>query len=75
MKHAKHVSTPSTRAGQARKAREHQARRLAASDLEHVKDLKNNPTHSFTWKGLLLASLNKCIRQNMKGSIIALERP
>ena len=42
---------------------------------EPAKILKNNPTHSFTWKVLLPASLIKSIRQNMKTSIVALKRP
>ena len=42
---------------------------------EPAKILKNNPTHSFTWKVLLPASLIKSMRQNMKTSIVALKRP
>ena len=41
---------------------------------EPAKLLKNNPTHSFTWKVILPASLIKSIRQNMKASIVALKR-
>ena len=44
-------------------------------DSEPVKHLKNNPTHSFTWKTLLPASSIRRIRQNMEASIIALKRP
>ena len=43
------------------------------SELEKL--LKNNPTHSFTWKVLLPASSIRRIRQNMEASIIALKRP
>ena len=42
---------------------------------EPAKILKNNPTHSFTWKVLLPASSIRRIRQNMEASIIALKRP
>ena len=41
-------------------------------DSEPAKHLKNNPTHSFTWKVLLPASSIRRIRQNMEASIIAL---
>ena len=44
-------------------------------DSEPAKHLKNNPTHSFTWKVLLPASSIRRIRQNMEASIIALKRP
>ena len=44
-------------------------------DSEPVKHLKNNSTHSFTWKILLPASAIRRIRQNMEASIIALKRP
>ena len=44
-------------------------------DSEPAKYLKNNGTHSFTWKVLLLASSIRRIRQNMEASIIALKRP
>ena len=44
-------------------------------DSEPTKHLKNNPTHSFTWKVLRPASSIRCIRQNMEASIIALEGP
>ena len=37
----------------------------AQKDSEPAKHLKNNPTHSFTWK-VLLASSIRHIRQNMK---------
>ena len=43
------------------------------SELEKL--LKNNPTHSFTWKVLLPASSIRRIRQNMEASTIALKRP
>ena len=38
-------------------------------DSEPAKHLKNNPTHSFTWKVLLPASSIRRIRQNMEASI------
>ena len=44
-------------------------------DSEPAKHLKNNPTHSFTWKVFLSVSSIRHIRQNMKASIIALKRP
>ena len=44
-------------------------------DSETAKHLKNSPTHLFTWKFLLPASLIRCIRQNMVASIIALNLP
>ena len=44
-------------------------------DSELAKHLKNNPTHSFTWKFLVPASSIRCIRQNMEPSIIALKQP
>ena len=44
-------------------------------DSEPAKHLKNNPTHSFTWKVFLSVSSIRRIRQNMKVSIIALKRP
>ena len=44
-------------------------------DSEPAKHLKNNPTHSFTWKVLLPASSIRRIRQNMEASIIALKQP
>ena len=44
-------------------------------DSEPTKHLKNNPTHSFIWKVLLLASSIRRIRQNMEASMIALKRP
>ena len=44
-------------------------------DLEPAKHLKNNPTHSFTWKVLLSVSSISCIRQNMEASLIALKGP
>ena len=44
-------------------------------DSELAKHLKNNPTHSFTWKVLLPASSIRCIRQNMEASMIALKQP
>ena len=40
-------------------------------DLESTKHFKNNPVHSFTGKVPLQASSNKCIRQNMEASNIA----
>ena len=43
-------------------------------DSKSAKHLKNNPTHSFTWKFLPPASSDRRIRQNMKESIIALKR-
>ena len=42
---------------------------------EPVKHLKNNPTHSFTWKVLLPASSIRHIRQNMEASMVALKPP
>ena len=47
----------------------------AQKDSEPAKHLKNNPTHSFTWKVLLPASSITRIRQNMKASIIAPKGP
>ena len=44
-------------------------------DSEPTKHLKNNPTHSFTWKVLLPASSIRRSRQNMEASIIALKVP
>ena len=44
-------------------------------DPEPAKHLKNNPTHSFTWKVLLPVSSIRRIRQNLKASIIAPKRP
>ena len=44
-------------------------------DSEPAKHLKNNPTHSFTWKVLLPASSIRRIRQNMEASMIALKQP
>ena len=44
-------------------------------DSEPAKYLKNNATHSFTWKVLLPASSIRHIRQNMEASIIALKQP
>ena len=43
-------------------------------DLEPSKHLKNNPTHSFIWNVLLLATSIRRIRQNMEASMIALKR-
>ena len=51
---------------------EHEDRQKASESAKH---LKNNPTNLFSWKVLLLASLNTCIRQNMEALIIALKRP
>ena len=44
-------------------------------DSEPAKHLKNNPTHSFTWKALPPASSIRRIRQNMEASMIALKLP
>ena len=44
-------------------------------DSEPANDLKNNATHSFTWKVLLPASSIRRIRHNMEASIIALKWP
>ena len=44
-------------------------------DSEPAKYLKNNPTHSFTWKVLLPTSSMRHIRQNMEASIITLKWP
>ena len=44
-------------------------------DSEPAKHLKNNPTHSFTWKVLVSVSSVRCIRQNTEASIIALKQP
>ena len=44
-------------------------------DSEPAKHLKNNPTHSFTWRVLLSASSIRRIRQNMEASMIALKQP
>ena len=44
-------------------------------NVEPAKHLKNNPTHSFTWKVLLLASSVRCMTQIMEALIIALKRP
>ena len=43
-------------------------------DLEPTKHFKNNPVHSFTGNVLLQASPNKCNRESMKASNIALLR-
>ena len=43
-------------------------------DSEPAKHLKNNPTHSFTWKVLVSVSSIRCIRQNTEASIIALKQ-
>ena len=42
-------------------------------DSEPAKYLKNNPTHSFTWKVLLPASSIRRIRQSMEASIPSLK--
>ena len=42
---------------------------------EPAKHLKNNPTHSFTWNILLLASSVRCMTQIIEALIIALKRP
>ena len=42
------------------------------TNSELAQHLKNNPTHSFTWKALLPASSIRRIRQNMEASTIAL---
>ena len=42
-------------------------------DSEPAKYLKNNPTHSFTWKVLLPTSSIRRIRQSMEASIITLK--
>ena len=44
-------------------------------DSEPAKYLKNNPTHSFTWKVLLPTSSIRRIRQSMEASIITLKWP
>ena len=44
-------------------------------DSEPAKHLKNNPTHSFTWKVLFPVSSNSRIKQNMEASISTLKRP
>ena len=44
-------------------------------DSELAKHLKNDPTHSFTWKVLLPAPSVRHIRQNMEASMISLKRP
>ena len=45
-------------------------------DSEPAKYLQNSPTHSFTWKNLIIkASSNRHIRQNMEASIITLKQP
>ena len=44
-------------------------------DSKSANHLKNNPTHSFTWKVFLPVSSVRRIRQNMETSIIALKQP
>ena len=51
--------------------KEHEDRQ---KDSEPAKHLKNNSTHSFTWKALLPDSSIKQIRPNMEASIVALKR-
>ena len=43
-------------------------------DSEPANYLKNNPTHSFTWKVVLPTSSIRRIRQNMEASIKSLKR-
>lgn len=52
--------------------KEHEDRQ---KDSEPAKHLKSNPSHSFTLKLLLPDLSNRCIRQNMESSIIALKQP
>ena len=52
-----------------------QEHEVKQKDSEPAKYLKNNATHSFTWKVLLPASSIRHIRQNMEASIIALKQP
>ena len=54
------------------RSQEHEDRQKASESTKH---LKNNPTNLFTWKVLLLASLNTCIRKNAESSIMTLKRP
>ena len=36
--------------------------------------LKSNPTYAFTWKVLMAAPINDCVRENLEASFIDLSR-
>ena len=42
---------------------------------EPAKHLKENPTHTFTWKVFMNAPQNTRVRKNLEASIVALHRP
>ena len=49
------------------------------SDVNRITDpsrnLKSNPTHTFTWKVLMAAPINDRVRKNVEAPFIALSRP
>ena len=49
------------------------------SDISKISEpsrhLKSNPTHAFTWKVLMTATINDHMRKNLEATFIALTRP